>query len=331
METVEKNIVELTIAGRNVTADVSPYVSRVCYTDKVEAESDDVSIVLEDTEHKWVNEWYPTEGDTLTLKIGKPGEMLDCGLFEIDQVEVEGPPDIFTIKAIAAAITKSLRTKNSKPFEKQSLKKIAQYFADKHGLTLTGDIGKLNDIAIERKTQDNQSDIAFLTGLAREYGLLFSVRGKQLVFMDEEQLEAANPVATIYKTALSRYTFTDKTSQIYTAATVAGRNAKANAVKKWNIQPSGTEGEKDTLVVYSNVEDDSQAQAQAKAALRNKNKEKMTGTLSLPGNTMLVAGATIELPDMGKFSGKWYITSSAHNESKDGGYTTDLTIRKVMK
>ena len=211
METLEKVIAKITVNGKNVTADVSPYLSRLSYADKEEAESDDLTLTFEDTTDHWKNGWYPEQGDTLEVSIGTPDAPLDCGLFEIDEIGLEFPPDTVAIKAIGAAISKALRSKNSKAFEKQSLKQIAQYFATKHGLKLVGNVSDLQKIEVERKTQEKQTDLAFLSRLAREYGIVFSVRGDQLVFMDTEELESQPVVMTIHKNELSRASFTDKT------------------------------------------------------------------------------------------------------------------------
>lgn len=330
MEKIDQNIAEINIEGRNVTADLSPCLSAVTYTDKVEDESDDISLVFEDTTAKWQKSWYPQQGDSITIKIGSDSSTLDCGVFEIDEIELEFPPDTFSVKAIGTAINKSLRTRNSKAFEKQSLKKIAQYFADKHNLKLVGNIGALQKIQIDRKTQNKQTDIAFLSLLAKEYGLIFSVRGQQLVFMDAEELEAKPTNLTIGKMQMSKGRFQDKTSQVYAAATLAVRDARTNTIKKWNIKPSGNSFEKDTLIVGGRVENDSQAEAKAKGALKDKNKDKITGSLTVPGNVKLVAGINIELTEVGNFSGKWHVTQSTHTVSKDSGYTTDINIRKII-
>lgn len=330
METVGKIIVEITVAGKNITGDVSPYLSKITYTDKVEDESDDVSLTFEDTTAKWQKPWYPQQGDGMTIKMGGPGNMLDCGLFEIDEIEFEFPPDTLNVKGIGAAITKSLRTKNSKAFEKQSLKKIAQYFADKHGLKLTGNIGDLAKIPIERKTQDKETDISFLAKLAKEYGLVFSVRGQQLVFMTTEELEARPTVMTLDKTQMSKARFQDKTSQVYAAATVATRDVRSNTVKKWQIIPSGDPSKKDILVVGGRAENEGQAQAKAKGALKDRNKDKITGSMTIPGNAKVVAGMNIELVGVGEFSGKWHVTQSTHSVDPSSGYTTDITCRKVI-
>ncbi len=294
METLEKVIAKITVNGKNVTADVSPYLSRLSYADKEEAESDDLTLTFEDTTDHWKNGWYPEQGDTLEVSIGTPDAPLDCGLFEIDEIGLEFPPDTVAIKAIGAAISKALRSKNSKAFEKQSLKQIAQYFATKHGLKLVGNVSDLQKIEVERKTQEKQTDLAFLSRLAREYGIVFSVRGDQLVFMDTEELESQPVVMTIHKNELSRASFTDKTSQVFGGAVVATRNMKTNSVRRWKIEPSDQEGGKGTLSKDTwqgdvTVENETQAQAKAKGALKEKNKDKITGSITVAGNVSIIS------------------------------------------
>ncbi len=331
METIEKNTVEISIAGKNVTGDVSSFLSKITYTDKVDAESDDISLMFEDTAGKWQSAWYPEQGDTLTVKMGNAGNMLDCGLFEIDEIEYEFPPDMLAVKAIAASASKGLRTKNSKAFEKQSLQEIAQYFADKHGLKLVGKVSSLQEIEIGRKTQDRQTDLSFLAKLAREYGILFSIRGNQLVFMELEELEKQASILIIDKTQMNKGRFRDKTSEVYKGATVTVRNAKENSVSKWSIEASKETDKKDVISVNEKAENDAQAQARAKGALKDANKEKITGSFSTVGNAKLVAGTNIDLTGVGKYSGKWHVVSSTHSVEPSGGYTTDVSIRKIVE
>lgn len=335
METLKQNIAQITINGKNVTADVAPYLSRLNYTDRVEAESDDITLTFEDTEGHWQNGWYPQQGDTLTVTIGTYGNPLDCGLFEIDEIEFDFPPDTVTIKAIGASISKAMRTRNSKAFEKQTLKQIAQFFATKHDLRLIGNTSELQKIEIERKTQDRQTDLAFLSGLAKEYGIVFSVRGDQLIFIDIDDLEKQPSVLTIHKNELSKARFTDKTSQIFGAAVVSTRNMKSNQVHRWKVTPPKGKGTDaltdDTWKGDITVENETQAQAKAKGELKDKNKDKITGSITVEGNVKLVAGINIELAGIGEFSGKWHVVSSSHSIDNSGGYTTDASIRKIKE
>ena len=318
----------LTINGKNVTQDVSAFLSSVEYNDKLEAESDDVQLVIDDVAGLWQSSWYPQQGDSLTLKMGYKGNMIDCGLFEIDEIELSGQPDVMTVKAIAAAVMKAIRTKSSKNYEKQSLRQIAQFVADKHELTIVGDTSKLSKITVEQKTQDNESDLSFLCNLAKEYGFVFSVRGKQLIFIDPEELENKSTIATFRGSQLSTYSFKDKTSETFDGAVVSKRNVKENKVTNWKDVMHSVSAKVDTLIVGGNAENDSQAEAKAKGALREKNKDKLTGSFAIDGNPLLVAGVNVDLQEFGAFSGKWTVTGSRHKIEVGSGYVTDVLLRK---
>lgn len=331
MEKLEKNIVEIFVNSKDITADVSQYLSQTTYTDKEEAESDDVSLVFENTSGIWIGNWYPDQGDTMQIRIGtgSPRRWLDCGLFEIDDVQFEFPPDTVTVKAIAAGITKQLRTRNSKAYEKQSLLQIAQHIAGKHGLELVANIGSLASIILERKTQERQTDLSFLASLAREYGLIFSVRGGQLVFYDSTVLDGMPAAFVTDKTQMSTGRFSDKTSEVYAGAVAVNRNTRTNELNTWQASNEGI-ASSDLIMVHSNTDDAAQAEAQATRVLKKTTNEKITGNFSTDGNTDLVAGINTELTGIGKMSGKWHVTGTTHTVTKDGGYTTNANARKVI-
>ena len=72
----------------------------------------------------------------------------------------------------------------------------------------------------------------------------------------------------------------------------------------------------------------SEAQRIAKATLRKLNLRKMTGSLSLVGDTSLVAGVVINLKGFGSFDGAFIIESASHSVSTSG-YVTSLSVRRV--
>ena len=83
------------------------------------------------------------------------------------------------------------------------------------------------------------------------------------------------------------------------------------------------------LSANARLEASKAAQAQAKAGLRNNNKGKVTGSITVAGNVKLVAGVNIELANIGRFSGKWHVMSSAHTINNSDGYVTTATLRKI--
>src|SRR5574344_1496630 len=118
---------------KDITKDVSDYVVNIDYTDFESGQSDEISITFEDSEKLWQSSWIPSKGDSLRLYIGYLGEkLLNCGVFEIDEIEFVTPPDTLTVKALATGIKKALRQNNSVAYENKSLKQIANEIAKKH-------------------------------------------------------------------------------------------------------------------------------------------------------------------------------------------------------
>lgn len=314
---------ELIYGKKNITKDVAKYVTNIDYTDFEHGQSDEINISFEDSENLWHSAWIPSKGDNLTLKIGYESEkLLNCGKFEIDELEYETPPDIVTVKALAASIKKPLRQKNSIAYENKTLKQIASEIAKKHGLTLVGSIA---DIKVQRITQNQQRDLEFLKKLAEEYGYIFKVTSDKLVFYETAKLKSAGVTKIFYKKDLSKISLSEKTSQKYKAVQVSYHNPKTGKTVKTTVK-SDSVVNGDTLKITSRCENKQHAQAKAKAAL-NISDTAMEGTIELIGNQYLVAGINIELKDLGHFSGKYHINQARHKIDKSTGYKTVLEVK----
>jgi uncharacterized protein len=149
-------------------------------------------------------ELAPTEGDLANLMIGYAGEdLLPCGDFQVDDISLSGPPDVFHLRCLAAYITPAMRTRRSIGYENQTLTQIASTIAAKYGLTMITASGP-PDLIFARVTQRQETDLAFLRRLARAHNYDFTIRGKQLVFYSQPSLETDEPVATIARTDLMR-------------------------------------------------------------------------------------------------------------------------------
>jgi phage protein D len=224
VEALKKPAFVLLYNSRDITQDVSKYLLSITYTDKDQGESDELDITVEDVDGFWRNTWYPQKKDTLQLSIGYDnGTLTDCGTFEIDEITLSGPPDVVTIKSLAAGISKAMRTKNSQSFENLTLRQIAQFIASKHRFTLLGSIG---NIKFNRVTQKKETDLGFLHRVSSDYGFLFSVRNKQLIFTSVFEIENGSSVIEIDRTELRTYSLKDKTSETYKEANVKYHDPK---------------------------------------------------------------------------------------------------------
>ena len=329
MEVTRKTKVEIIWNGKDVSNDVSEFLSSVTYTDREEEMSDDVTLTFDNSGGQWLEDWYPQEGDTIAVKIGYNDKMLDCGLFEVDEITISGTPDVIDVKTIAAGATKAIRTRNCKAFENQTLKQIAKYFCTKYGFELIDTSSMLNQINLDRKTQENKTDLAFLSELSSEYGFIFSIRGNKMIFISYYDLDNMDAIKDIDKTDVSSYSITQKLYDTYASAEFKSRNPKKGKVIKKVVQETTLQGDSNNVLVVKNAGRDTQnAGAKAFAGIWNKNKMKQTADISMDGDPELVSGISFNLTGLGLGSGKYHILKSTHTIS-DSGYTTDLEVRKT--
>lgn len=325
---VRKPIFKIVYAGKDITSDISSSLLSVTYTDHAEGESDEVEVAIEDSEGLWRGDWYPTKGEKLTLSIGYDNQLMPCGTFEVDEIELSGPPDTLTIRALAAPIKGALRTKNSSAHENKTLREIASTIAQKNGLTVTGEI---EDIRFTRVTQNRETDLGFLKRISYEYGHVFSVRDKQLIFTTIYKLEEGDAVQVIDRSDIADYSIRDKTASSFKKAELKYANPAdkkvVDASKDEDDSKDITKG--DTLFMTTKAENKKQAEQKAKAALHRSNSRQQEGTISLEGQPLLVAGNNFELTGLGQLSGKYHIVRSRHKITRSAGYSTDLDIKRV--
>jgi phage protein D len=328
METIRRPIFKVEYAGKNITSDISSNLIGVTYTDHAEGESDEIEITVEDSEGLWRGDWYPTKGEKMKLDIGYDNQLMPCGTFEVDEIELSGAPDTIAIRGLAAPIKGTLRTKKSSAHENKTLKEIANTIAGKNGLTVTGEI---EDVRFTRVTQNRETDLGFLKRISYDYGHVFSVRDKQLIFTTIYKLEEGNPVATIDRSQIASYSLRDKTAKSFAKAEVKYSNPADKKVVEANENETDSKSitKGDTLFMTTKAENKQQAEQKAKAALHRSNSRQQEGSISIEGNPLLVAGNNFELTGMGQLSGKYHIMRSRHRIDRSGGYTTDIEIKRV--
>lgn len=345
MNVVDSPIFTVTYNGKDISKDVFNYLIKLSFNDTVEGEASEFTILMEDVDANWKNNWYPTKGAKLTASIGG----LDCGTFIIDEVELSGPPDIIMIKALssisdipkldiaqkeAATIVKKIRTKKSKGHENKTLLQIAQDVAQHNGLTLQG---KVPNIVIGRVTQKKCTDLKFLRRVSYDYGVIFRVMGSKLVFMSMKEIEQRGSQLTLDKTSLTRYRLKDKTFNTYSKCKVVHHYQKLKVLVAASVDATNLDGISyhpitagDTVVVHRKVENGEQAQAMANAILYRKNSETQTGNITIPGNVAAIAGNNITLTGLGSAgSGIYHMMKTDHTVDRSNAWVIDIEIKKI--
>ena len=117
----------LSYEDKDITADVAPYLISFSYTDYLEGQSDELQVEFEDADGRWLRNWYPDQGDALSLSLGDQFTgLLSFGKFEIAEIEYNHPPSTVSLKALSTGITKSSRTLRGKAYENTTLAAIVR-------------------------------------------------------------------------------------------------------------------------------------------------------------------------------------------------------------
>lgn len=431
--------------GRNITAELLKELNSITYTDNLADKSDELTISVDNTSGKWLREWLPTKGDTLSAEIGYEGFTLPTGEFTIDEITASGAPDTVSIKSLAAGVNSPLRSKRSFAYETQTLKEIAQKVADDNSIELvdgseftvfvnvdnerqvllaaatqieqflaaptlsaytndapriynslfnivsplrqkgfpevadevdvsiriaranyltagqisgaptaavrqfltntaaqyrrnastlqnrsfTRSRANLDGIQIARTTQNQETDLAFLNRIGAAYGILFSVRGNQLVFIAELDIQDSPSLTVVDKNDLSSYSLKDKTSEVYKVATVSYFDPRTKKLNTFTADTEIPTNSEDTLQIIVKSENEKQAEEQAKAALNRANTKQVMLNGSLAGNPLILAGVNVIISGFGELSGKFTIVKSTHTYSGGGAYITTFEAKKV--
>lgn len=359
METLNQVGFSVKYNQKDISTDLRKNLLSIRYKDNSEGQADELVITMENVDAFWENEWYPVKGDTLECQIGYD-YLMDCGKFEIDQIEISSAPDVVSINGIAAVISGSLRTKQNKAHENTTLKEIVQQVAARNGLKVTGDIA---DVQFTRITQHRETDLSFLLRLSKQFGYFFSIRGDQLVFTNLFGMISAGSVASIDRSDCLSYNIKDQSAKVVRKANLNYHNPKTKKVTTYTFTPTtqtnpdgipyqtidgasfenGTGGSNDyndegaqfdegatddSLENFDRVENDGQAEVVSKASLLRSNMNQQEGTLTVQGNPLLVAGSNFQWTGIGKLSGKYHIASSEHEITPDG-YKTNLEVKRV--
>jgi uncharacterized protein len=286
--------------------------------------------VIEDHDQRWQGPWYPTLGDELNLAIGYRGEgLLPCGDFQLDQLELAGPPDTFTMRCLAAFITPAMRTRRSAGYESQTLLGIAETIGLKYGLTVSSALDVV-DIAFERVTQKHETDLGFLKRLAFEHDYDFTVRGSILVFYSRTSLEKNLPPLTIARTDLESFEFRNRTHATYRSAQVAYQDLASKSLIVQSAAAVAPIRTGDVLKLVSRCENGQQALLKAQAALHAHNMSFVEASLVMPGSIAVASGNTLELVGFGEFDGVYIVLVAHHRLDRVHGYTTHLEVSRVF-
>ena len=191
----------LTFSGKKVDVILKDYLEAMTYTDVASGSSDSLSITLQNIDEKWMRNWYPKKGNTVSGKLifkdwTSPGtdKKMSCGTFTMDDIKVKMGPKTAEFSCLSAPAKESFKTRErNKTWEKITIQGIAKEICGRYGLTL-----KYSGPSIMiDKLEQSDNDSSFLSKLCDDYGLGMKIYRRKIVIYDIIKIEKKKAVATL--------------------------------------------------------------------------------------------------------------------------------------
>jgi hypothetical protein len=301
--------------GVDITAHIRDRLDVLRVTDEAGVQADTAEITLDDRDGLVA---LPPTGAELTVALGyQETGLMPMGLYTVDEIELTGWPRRLLIRGKAADMRASLKSQKTRSWHEVTLGDIVRTIAGEHGLT-PKIADALAGIRYSHVDQTNESDLHFLTRLAREHGAIAKPAAGNLAFVPRGEAKSASgrglPAVSITAADLSDY-----------RVTLADRGKYGSARAFWRDQAAA----RDVEVVVGSGEpvftlrhphpDAAQARAAAQAKLDALARGSATLSASMVGRPEL--GAEAKLTIVGVRSGvdgAWVITKAEHTLDANG-------------
>ena len=326
-----KATVSLVYNGVNATDPIAPDLDSFTFVDVASGSSDSINAEFTDRDHRWIDAWFPVQGDTLQPTILTENWEADgetsafpCGTFHVDDFSFSGGPPIkLSLEGLALPTASSFKTtERTITYEDATLQEIGQEVADRAGIALFYEAGT---VSIARAEQSNQTDCDFFSKLVGTYGLALKIYNDKLVVFSEATYEEKPPKLTLTPEDFEPgWSWNMKMVGTYTGIKYQYTDSEKN--KTYTVEA----GEGPRILTSNEPADNlTEATAIALAALNEANKGTVTMKITLKAKPGLIAGDCVEVKGLGKLDGKYYIDQISH--SVGSGYKMALEIRRVEK
>ena len=265
----------------------------------------------------------------LEVSIGWLGSPLTSkGKFTVNEVEHSGAPDIITIRARSASMTKGMGERKEKSWHGQTIAAIVRAIAGTYQLKpAVGDT--LGKIAIPHIDQTNESDMAFLTRLAKRYDAVMTVKNGSLLFMPigEGRTSSGKQLQVL---AIARSDGDQHRYHVAERENYAGVKARWHSGGKAQTKDEivGGESEKNLKVLPEIYPTQAEAKAAAEAEWKRTQRSQATMDYTLaegraeifPELPVTVSGFKPEIDET-----PWLVKRVRHSIA-DGGFTSSLEL-----
>lgn len=312
----------LTLQGRDITPTIDPRLVSLTLTESRGDKADQLDLTLSD--HDGALE-LPKKGVELSLAIGWAGApLVDKGTFVVDETEHSGAPDIITIRARSADLGQALRTRTERSYHATTLGAVVRQIAARHSLTARID-DKLAARTISHIDQAGESDMNFLTRLAKRHDAVATVKRGHLVFLPINGTKTSTgeslPAITLTRASGDQHRYNTSDRDTYSGVRAYWHDPKR--AKRRGVLVGKSGNAKRLRESYASEKD---AKAAATAEWQRIQRGAATFELALARGEPLL-GPQVPVRVIGFKSDidsdKWLCVTATHSMG-DGGFTTRI-------
>ncbi|WP_010465901.1 contractile injection system protein, VgrG/Pvc8 family [Acidovorax radicis] len=321
----------LVVDGRDISKKVEARLVSLTLTESRGDEADQLDLEIDDSDGRM---GIPAKGAELALALGWEGSgMQDKGTFEVDEVEHSGTPDTITVRARSADLRRELRTRAERSYHGKKLGEIVGDIAQRNGLQLRMD-DTLANTTVEHIDQTRESDLHFLTRLAKKHDSVATVKKGRLVFKPIGSTKATNgddlETITITRADGDRHRYHSADRNAYSGVRAYWHDP--NTAEKRSVLVGEQENEKRLKDTYGS-EADAMAAARAERGRIERGQATMELDLAI-GRPDLMPQTPVELRGYKDVINEtpWLTVKLTHRLG-DGGLTTrmEMETRKAKK
>ena len=333
--------IDCTVLYDGIEVGLSSRLKSMSYTDNSSGISDEIVLTFENRDADWLRKDFIPEKEhdlDVTFYLNnwlRDGDRLPyhCGNFILDDLTYSGSPRLCVIRGVSVPANQSFQTGPvSKVWKKVTLRQIAEEMKAKYNMTdlyyWTG------EPVIETVEQSNQTDSEFLYDLCEKQGNFLKVYKKALVIFDKAAYEQRGITERFTeKDFEGKWDWNSTLNGTYTGAALSYTAPKTKKRKKGEKQQviDITVGEGPRILhLNQKAENEGEAQRIGKAKVNAENEKAVTISFAAMGNPNVVATCNIEIYDMGRCDGKYFVDKVTHQISGGSSYAMNVSGYKIF-
>ncbi|WP_186044314.1 phage late control D family protein [Burkholderia gladioli] len=318
-------IFQIIANGDDVTKVIQDRVMEIRTVDKPGLDADECTITLDDRDGRIR---FPPKGATVKVSLGWEGQGLSMlGEYAVDEVGLRGPPASVVFRGKPANMRATSKTQRYGSWSNVRLADIVGDVARRNKWAAACDV----DVVVPRVDQFGESDLHFVTRLARQYGATATVKAGKLIVLPRGGGKSASgkplPVVTLTPELLLDYdiNFPDRAS--FAAVRTKVHDRKTG--KKIDLTIPNPDAPQGAAAVHTErhaFASPQAARAAATSRLETLNRHTSTSRLTMRGRADLSAEKTIALKGFKEGVDGEFLIEAVEHTFASRGWITVVTL-----